>query len=158
MLWKNNGPYVANGWYTSVDSAEWKSDEYCFRTATAKSNLFQNWPEDTHYFFTDTDSKGVALSGENRYSITFNGQMPSAKGPVSITLYTENHFLYQCPYSVKLDNLVGTQVFFAGPDQGMFPDKRWMATPPNEPFSLYLRVYWMDKMKLWVLPEIQKMS
>jgi len=157
MQWKTNGPVAGNGWYTSIDSAEWKTHEYTYRTATAKSNLFQNRPVDTRYYFTDTDTNSRPLDGGTTYSITFYDGLPPAQGPSSVTVYSQSHFLYEDPFSVSLNGLAGNPItIYAGPEPPL-PDCQWMRTPPNEPFSLYLRAYWMpDLFRPWVPPKIAK--
>jgi len=40
------------------------------RATTAKSNIFENKPEETKYFFRDIDNNGEQLTGKNLYSIT----------------------------------------------------------------------------------------
>ena len=161
MEWRMNGVEAGNGWYTSVDSAKWNSTQYVYRTATAKSNLFQNQPEDTRYYFTDTDTNNLPLAGQNSYAITFKQGTPPARGPWSVTVYNQNHFLYKEPYSIsilpplKLPNNV---TFYAAPVQPQIPNCYWMRTPPNEPFSLYLRAYGMDDDGLvgpWIPPLVE---
>ena len=159
MQWSMNGIAAGNGWYTSVDSGQWKPTEYAYRTATAKSNLFQNRPEDTRYYFTDNDSDKMPLNGKNTYSITFKDGFPPAKGPWSVTVYNQYHFLFAEPYSISNRELPSASVVVhAGPEPPP-GDRYFIRTPPNEPFSLYLRAYWMDESSLstpWNPPEVRK--
>jgi hypothetical protein len=53
----NNGRPVGNGWNSPPNGARWGSD-YLSRTATAKSNMYDNAPEETRYIYTDYDSTG----------------------------------------------------------------------------------------------------
>src|SRR5262249_38479892 len=95
MQWKENGNSLSNGWYTSVHAGEWSVDEYPARTATAKSNMFENRAEETKYLYTDTDSSGHPLFGPWKYAITFAPDQvlkKHAKGFWSMTVYDEYHF------------------------------------------------------------------
>ena len=67
--------------------------DYLNRLATAKSNMYENTPEETKYIYRDVDSDGRQLHGENLYTITFpQGQEPPVKGFWSLTLYNAEHF------------------------------------------------------------------
>lgn len=70
FLWKHNGLPAGNGWNRSVNNAQWGID-YFNRTGTAKSNMFDNRPNETQYFYTDNDGEGVQLKGSASYEITF---------------------------------------------------------------------------------------
>jgi len=52
--WKHNGVPAGNGWNRSANNAEWGYD-YLMRTSTARSNMFDNRPTETQYFYTDND-------------------------------------------------------------------------------------------------------
>jgi hypothetical protein len=164
MLWRNNGIAAGNGWFRSVDSGQWTPTEYVYRTATAKSNLFQNRPADTLYYCTDTESNGLRLNGRNTYKITFAGGKPPANGPWSVTVYNQYHFLYEEPYSFSDRDLRPASgdplVVYAGPEPP-FHDCYFIRTPPNEPFCLYLRAYGMDESALpgpWIPPKVEKVT
>lgn len=47
--WKHNGSPAGNGWNRSVNNAQTGYD-YFNRTGTAKSNMFDNKPNETQYF------------------------------------------------------------------------------------------------------------
>jgi hypothetical protein len=80
LQWHYNGRSAGNGWNSPVNNAEWGTD-YLNRTATAKSNMFDNLPTETKYIYTDDDNQGNQLHGQNSYSITFpKGQLPPVKG------------------------------------------------------------------------------
>ena len=86
LQWRYNGRSAGNGWTSPVNNAEWGTD-YLNRTATAKSNIYDNLPTETKYIYTDDDSQGVPLSDKNSYSIMFpKGQLPPVKGFWSLTL------------------------------------------------------------------------
>jgi hypothetical protein len=44
--WRNNGRPAGNGWNSPLNNAEWGTD-YLNRTATAKSNMYDNRPDET---------------------------------------------------------------------------------------------------------------
>jgi hypothetical protein len=78
--WEHNGKPAGNGWNRSVNNAQWGIDYYD-RTGTAKSNMFDNRPNETQYFYTDFDSSGAPLAGSNTYAITFKaGEAPPVNG------------------------------------------------------------------------------
>jgi hypothetical protein len=62
LQWRYNGRSAGNGWNSPVNNAEWGTD-YLNRTATAKSNMFDNLPTETKYIYTDDDSQGKQLTG-----------------------------------------------------------------------------------------------
>ena len=63
--WRYNGRPAGNGWNSTVNNAKWGTD-YLNRTATAKSNMFDNRPEETKYIYRDNDSEGKQLAGRPR--------------------------------------------------------------------------------------------
>src|SRR5262249_51534473 len=52
FAWQHNGTSAGNGWNRSTNNAQWGLD-YFNRTGTAKSNMFDNRPTETQYFYTD---------------------------------------------------------------------------------------------------------
>src|SRR6185436_13156720 len=94
IQWKFNGRSAGNGWNSPVNNAQWGTD-YLNRTATSKSNMFDNVPEETKYIYRDFDSKGQQLAGKNSYTVTFpKGQLPPVKGFWSLTLYDQYHLFH----------------------------------------------------------------
>lgn len=92
--WKHNGRPAGNGWNRSINNAQWGID-YFNRTGTSKSNMFDNRPDETQYFYTDFDGAGGLLSGGGNYEVTFAaGQEPPVNGFWSLTLYNEHHFFH----------------------------------------------------------------
>jgi hypothetical protein len=151
LQWIHNGVPAGNNWNRSVNNAQFGFD-YFNRTATAKSNMFENRPNETQYFYTDNDASGAPLSGTRSYAVTFPpGQEPPVNGFWSLTLYNEKHFFNPNPlnrYSLgtKNKNLKrdpdGSLTLYAGA-QSPGPDKEsnWLPAPAG-PFSLYIRAYW----------------
>lgn len=89
--WKNNGVPAGNGWNRSKNNAQFGVDYYN-RTGTSKSNMFDNKPDETQYFYTDNAANGSQLSGDHDYTVTFpQGGLPPVKGFWSLTLYNSKH-------------------------------------------------------------------
>src|SRR5262249_28597286 len=87
LQWRYNGRAAGNGWNSPVNNAQWGTD-YLNRAGTAKSNMYDNRPEETKYIYTEHDSQGRQLDGQNSYVITFaKGEVPPVKGFWSLTLY-----------------------------------------------------------------------
>jgi hypothetical protein len=167
LQWCYNGRPAGNGWNSPVNNAQWGTD-YLNRTGTAKSNMYDNRPEETKYIYTDDDSGGKQLDGENAYAITFaKGQIPPVQGFWSLTLYNELHFFNPNPlerYSLGTKNKTlkfnsdGSLTLYAGAKSpGKDKESNWLPAP-NGNFSLYMRAYWADKAILdgtWLPPKVE---
>jgi len=170
FLWKHNGIPAGNGWNRSVNNADWGFD-YLMRTATARSNMFENRPSETQYYYTDGDTKGVQLDGTKKYAITFlNGELPPVNGFWSLTLYNKHHLFETNDlnrYSLGTKNKDikfnddGSLTFYAGakpPSKDKEPN--WIPAPEGV-FSLYIRAYWSKKDILdgtWTPPIIKQLD
>jgi hypothetical protein len=170
LRWKYNGVAAGNGWNHSVNSARFGTDYYD-RLATAKSNMFENAPNETQYFYTDADSSGAPLDGNSTYEITFApGEQPPVDGFWSLTLYDGQH-LFQ---PNKLDryslgtkntslerNADGSLTLYAGArSPGAGKEVNWLPAPRG-PFSLYMRAYWGKQPILdgsWKPPVVKKLT
>jgi hypothetical protein len=170
FLWRNNGRPAGNGWNSPVNGAQWGTD-YLNRTGTAKSNMYDNRPEETKYIYTDGDSQGEQLNGQHSYAITFaKGQLPPVQGFWSLTLYNALHFFNPNPlgrYSLgtKNKNLKynadGSLTLYASANSpSKDKESNWLPAP-NGTFSLYIRAYWPDKAILdgtWLPPKVESMT
>ena len=168
--WKYNGPPAGNGWYSPVDNGAFGAD-YVIRTAIAKSNMYENRYNETKYIFTDNDSEGRQLNGNNSYSVTFPaGQLPPVSGFWSMTLYNEHHFFNPNPLKrfslgTKNKNLQpnsdGSLTLYAGTKSpGNGKETNWLPAP-NTPFSLYIRCYWPKQEVInatWTPPQVVKVT
>jgi hypothetical protein len=166
--WKHNGRPAGNGWNRSTNNAQWGVD-YFNRTGTAKSNMFDNRPNETQYFYTDNDGAGGQLNGGNAYELTFAaGQEPPVNGFWSLTMYNEHHFFH--PNNLKRYSLGtknkslkrnpdGSLTLHAGArSPGADKERNWLPAP-NGHFSLYIRAYWGKEGILdgsWKPPLIRK--
>ncbi|HET7539772.1 MAG TPA: DUF1254 domain-containing protein [Polyangiaceae bacterium] len=151
FAWKHNGRPAGNGWNRSTNNAQFGLD-YFDRTGTSKSNMFDNRPNETQYFYTDDDSTGVVLDGGHAYEVTFAaGQEPPVNGFWSLTLYNEHHLFHPNPlkrYSLgtKNANLIrnadGSLTLHVGATSpGAAKEANWLPAPKGR-FSLYIRAYW----------------
>jgi hypothetical protein len=151
LQWKHNGKPAGNGWNRSVNGADFGID-YFDRTATARSNMFENRPSETQYFYTDNDVSGAALDGSKTYAITFAaGQEPPVNGFWSMTLYNKEHFFHANDlgrYSLGTKNTTlqrsadGSLTLYAGArSPGADKESNWLPAPDGA-FSLYIRAYW----------------
>lgn len=170
FAWRYNGVPAGNGWTMGENNAEWGVD-YLSRVATAKSNMYENRPQETCYLYTDFDAAGQPLHGESSYAITFEqGQVPPVQGFWSLTLYNETHFFEPNPlerYSLgtKSTGLKygadGSLTLYAGArSPGEDKESNWLPAPRG-PFSLYIRAYWADQAILdgtWRPPEVRTLD
>jgi hypothetical protein len=153
--WKHNGRSAGNGWNSPVNNAQWGTD-YLNRTGTAKSNIYDNKPDETKYIYRDLDSQGQQLDGKNNYTVTFaKGQEPPVKGFWSMTLYNEHHLfspnaLNRYSLGTKSKSFLkynadGSLTLYAGAKSpGKDKESNWLPAP-NGTFSLYIRAYWSEK-------------
>ena len=120
------------------------------RTGTAKSNMFDNKPTETQYFYTDGDTTGASLDGKNTYEITFAPE-PPVNGFWSLTLYNDKHFFHPNDlkrYSLGTKNKTltrnadGSLTLYAGTKSpGKDKESNWLPAQDGH-FSLYIRSYW----------------
>jgi hypothetical protein len=148
---RNNGRPVGNGWTSPPNGARWGTD-YLSRAATAKSNMYDNGPEETRYIYTDFDSTGHRLDGTNRYTVTFpKGQLPPVKGFWSLTVYNKEHLfeanklnrfsLGTKSKSLKYNADGSLTLYFQNESPGADKESNWVPAP-KDVFSLYIRAYW----------------
>lgn len=166
--WKHNGRPAGNGWNRSVNNASAGFDWFN-RTGTSKSNMFDNKPNETQYFYTDTDSGDSQLQGSGSYEITFAaGQEPPVDGFWSLTLYNDKHLFH--PNDLKRHSLGtknknlkrnsdGSLTLYAGAKSpGQDKESNWLPAPDGR-FSLYIRAYWGQQSILdgsWTPPVVKK--
>ena len=149
--WKYNGKPAGNNWNRSVNNAQTGLD-YFNRAGTSKSNMFDNRPTETQYFYTDVDGDGKQLSGASSYAITFPaGQEPPVQGFWSMTLYNDKHLFHpneldRYSLGTKNKNLKrnddGSLTLYVGAKSpGDDRKQNWIPAPDGN-FSLYIRAYW----------------
>ncbi|MGQ3673366.1 DUF1254 domain-containing protein [Xanthobacter sp. TB0136] len=165
--WDRNGRPAGNNWYRSLHNAQWGVDYYD-RTGTARSNMLENRPNETEYFYTDFDGDGVQLNSAKSYEVTFPaGQIPPVKGFWSLTIYNQYHLftpnrLNRYSLGTKNADLVknsdGSLTIHVSrePPKGK-PEANWLPAPEGD-FSLYIRAYWGEEPILdgsWQPPAIR---
>jgi hypothetical protein len=165
--WDQNGKSAGNGWNSPVNNAQWGYD-FLNRTATAKSNMYDNRPSETKYLYRDLDSQGHQLQGKYNYTVTFaKSQEPPVRGFWSLTVYNDRHVFH--PNSKKRYSL-GTKsksfmkynsdgsltLYFGATSPGRDKETNWVPAPEGD-FSLYIRAYWADKAVIdgtWMPPNV----
>lgn len=166
--WKNNGVPAGNGWNRSKNNAEFGVDYYN-RTGTSKSNMFDNKPDETQYFYTDNDATGAQLDGKQSYTVTFaKGQLPPVKGFWSLTLYNQRHLfspnelnrfsLGTKNQDLKYNSDGSLTLYISHSSPGKDKETNWLPAPEGI-ISLYIRAYWGEKAILdgsWQPPGIEK--
>jgi hypothetical protein len=164
----NNGQPVGNGWTSPPNNARWGTD-YLSRTATARSNMFDNAPNETKYIYADFDQDGQRLTGDHRYSVTFAaGQTPPVNGFWSLTVYNKEHLfepnrlnrfsLGTKSKSMKMNADGSLTLYFQHETPGTDKETNWVPTPTDE-FSLYIRAYWPKEEVLnasWKPPTVSR--
>jgi hypothetical protein len=164
----NNGRPIGNGWTSPSNGARWGTD-YLSRTGTAKSNMYDNAPEETRYIYTDFDKDGQRLNGSNSYNVSFvSGQLPPINGFWSLTVYNKEHLfepnrlnrfsLGTKSKSMKQNPDGSLTLYFQNETPGADKEANWVPTPKDE-FSLYIRAYWPKAEILdgrWVPPAVSK--
>jgi hypothetical protein len=168
--WEHNGRPAGNGWNRSTNNAQFGLD-YFNRTGTAKSNMFDNRPTETQYFYTDNDGSGAELSGSGSYEINFHkGEEPPVNGFWSLTLYNDKHLFHpndlkRYSLGTKNKNLKrnadGSLTLYAGAKSpGGDKETNWLPAPDGH-FSLYIRAYWGKEGILdgsWKPPAVRKVT
>jgi hypothetical protein len=144
---------VGNGWTSPSNGAAWGVD-YLSRTATARSNMYDNAPSTTRYIYTDFDSTGARLNSGKNYTVTFSkGQTPPVEGFWSLTLYNEHHLFAANPlnrYSLgtknsktlKLNPDGSLTLYVQSKSPGADKESNWLPASNGADFSLYIRTYW----------------
>jgi hypothetical protein len=163
-----NGRPIGNGWNSPPNGANWGYD-YLSRAATAKSNMYDNAPQETRYIYTDFDSADQRLNGTHAYTVTFPaGQTPPVDGFWSLTLYNKEHLFEPNPlhrYSLGTKSKLMKQnpdgsltIYVQASSPGPEKEANWLPAP-KEDFSLYIRAYW-PKPELtegkWTPPHVEK--
>jgi hypothetical protein len=146
-----NGRPIGNGWNSPSNGANWGYD-YLSRAATAKSNMYDNAPQETRYIYTDFDSNGQRLNGAHGYTVTFSaGQTPPVDGFWSLTLYNKEHLfepntinrfsLGTKSKSMKQNPDGSLTIYVQNASPGADKQDNWLPAPKDN-FSLYIRAYW----------------
>jgi hypothetical protein len=166
---RNNGRAVGNGWTSPPNGARWGVD-YLSRAATARSNMYDNAPQETRYIYADFDSGGERLNGAHAYTVKFpKGQTPPVNGFWSLTLYNDSHLFSPNPLqryslgtkskSMKAGADGSLTIYVQNESPGKDKESNWLPAPKDADFSLYIRAYWAKPEILdekWTPPAIQR--
>jgi hypothetical protein len=167
-----------------IDTGELKSGDmfgtreqiggnYLYRMASAVIGIYGNSKQEAMYPVLSVDSDGAALTGTNKYTLTFpDGQLPPANAFWSVTMY-------KLPESLLVDNPINRYVINSPmlPDLVKNPDgsltlyiqnsppesdktANWLPAPPG-PFQVFMRVYWPKPEALdgtWQPPKLMKVG
>jgi hypothetical protein len=169
LQFHNNGRPVGNGWTSPPNGARWGFD-YLSRAATARSNMYDNAPEETRYVYTDFDSKGQRLNGAQAYTVTFKkGETPPVNGFWSLTLYNREHLFSANPLnryslgtkskSMQFGKDGSLSVYVQSDAPGSDQESNWLPAPKGADFSLYIRAYWPKDAILqdsWTPPIVER--
>ena len=146
---------------------------YLYRMAGAVIGIYANSNEEAMYPVLSTDSNGAALTGSDRYTLTFPaGQLPPVNAFWSVTMY-------KLPESLLVDNPINRYVINSPmlPDLVKNPDgsvtlyiqnsppesakeANWLPAPPG-PFTMFMRLYWPKPEALdgdWQPPKVIKVA
>lgn len=163
---RNNGIPLGNGWNSPSNGARWGYD-YLSRAATARSNMYDNAPEETRYIYTDFDADQKRLNGKQSYTVTFaKGELPPVDGFWSLSLYNKEHLfepnslnrfsLGTKSKSLKYNTDGSLTLHFQHASPGKDLEANWVPAPEDE-FSLYIRTYWPKQAVLdgsWIPPTV----
>jgi hypothetical protein len=151
-----------NGWQITGAAGRYGTD-YLGRAAIAAYGWPANLPEDATYPTALEDGDGNAMSGENKYTLTFKkGLTPPVDGFWSITMYFDDGGWWFVPnalskFTVSMrDNPVfnpdGTlTLYFQHESPGKDKEANWLPAPEGN-FLLTMRMYWPRKMPPSILP------
>jgi hypothetical protein len=166
---RNWGQQLPHHWSTIANEAAFGTD-YFTRTATAKSNILVNSPNETKYFYQDLDESGARLNGAKRYTVMFpKDQTPPVNGFWSLTLHNEHHFFVPNAlnrYSLGTKNKTlqynedgSLTLYVQAESPGAGQETNWLPSPKDGDLSLYVRTYW-PKVEAtdgsWTPPPVQK--
>ena len=149
-----------------MNNADWGVDYYD-RTGTAKSNMFDNKPNETQYFYTDNDfvRRAARRIEDLRYHLPRRGGASGQRLLVADALQ-RHHFFYPNDlgrYSLGKDETLqrnedGSLTLYAGATSpGDDKESNWLPAPDGT-FSLYIWAYWGKERSsngTWQPPEIK---
>jgi hypothetical protein len=168
---RNFGKQLPYHWSTITNGAAFGTD-YFIRTATAKSNILVNAPEQAKYFYQDLDENGARLNSANKYSVTFaKDQLPPVNGFWSLTLYNQHHFFEINKlnrYSLGTKNKAMTYnadgsltLYVQSAPPAADQQANWLPMTETGDFSLFLRAYWPKDETIngsWTPPAVVKVK
>ncbi len=149
---KNALGAIVNGWVITKDLGQYGTN-YVKRAVVAAYGWPANLQVDAVYPYTEVDSTGQALSGVNKYTLTFaKDEAPPVNGFWSITMYEIDNGWWFVPNALNKftvsprDNLKyngdGTlTLYFQNESPGIAKQPNWLPAPKGA-FIPMLRMYW----------------
>jgi hypothetical protein len=143
---------MVDGWVISKGLGVYGTD-YLKRAVVAAFGWPANLQEDAVYPYTQVDSAGQALSGANKYTLTFaKGQTPPVNGFWSITMYEIDQGWWFVPnpldkftVSPRNDLIANADgsitLYFQNESPGKDKENNWLPAPKGA-FLPMLRMYW----------------
>ena len=141
-----------NGWLIPAAAGAYDTN-YLDRAFIAAFGWPANLPEDAVYPYAAEDGAGKALSGANKYTLTFaKGETPPVNGFWSITMYFEDGGLWFYPNKLnkftvgmrdkpKFNDDGSLTLYFQNESPGPDEEANWLPAPQGD-FILMLRMYW----------------
>jgi hypothetical protein len=149
---KNVMGEAVNGWIMTKDLGVYGTN-YTKRAVVAAYGWPANLEKDAIYPYTEVDSKGRALSGDSKYTVTFaKGETPPVDGFWSITMYEIDQGWWFVPNALNKftvserdnpkSNADGSlTLYFQNESPGKALEANWLPAPKGD-FILMLRMYW----------------
>jgi hypothetical protein len=143
---------IVNGWVMTSGLGLYGTN-YTKRAVVAAFGWPANLEKDAIYPYADVDSKGAALSGANKYTVTFpKGNTPPVDGFWSITMYEVDKGWWFVPNALNKftaserdhpkPNADGSlTLHFQNESPGKDLEANWLPAPKGN-FILMLRMYW----------------
>lgn len=165
---------VVNRWIVTKGIGQYGTD-YQKRALVAAFGWPANLQADAVYPYTESDSTGAALTGANKYTLTFaKGEQPPVKGFWSITMYEIDSGWWFVPNKLNKftvsprNNLVANEdgsvtLYFQTESPGADKEANWLPAPSGA-FLPMLRMYWPEPTDpsilngTWTPPEIVKVD
>jgi hypothetical protein len=156
------------GWIVPTDLGAYGTD-YMKRAVVAAFDWGANRAEDVVYPFTEMSDDGLGLTGEHRYTLTFEkGDLPPANALWSITLYqhdrysrglwlhpnAENKYAVSPPDHLRYAEDGSLTLYLQPESPGKDEESNWIPTPSGD-FLLMMRIY-LPKQEAWRPPPVHK--
>jgi hypothetical protein len=133
---------------------EFLKNNYMYRMVAAVLGIYGNSKQEAMYPAYYVDASGQKLDGANRYTLHFaSDQLPPVHAFWSLTMYELpasllvanplNRYLINSPMlpDLKRDADGGLTLYIQHDSPGKDKESNWLPAP-NEPFAMFLRLYW----------------
>lgn len=165
---------MVNGWQITKGLGAYGTD-YMKRAVVAAFGWPANLAEDAVYPYAQVDGTGAALTGANKYTLTFpKGQTPPVNGFWSITMYeidngwwfvpnALNKFTVSARNDLKYNDDGSLTLYFQNESPGPDKEANWLPAPKGG-FIAMLRMYWPKENDpsilngTWTPPAVEKVK